>query len=415
MSGRIWALLLLALLLRFPFHGGTDLDIFIRWARLTQTHELSAVYQGTGINYPPVAVYLLATAGWIESHLPEAVRGGDRALIALIKLPALLADFVTGALIALAFRRGPGVRPAVIFALYVFNPAVWYLGAYWTQLDPLYTTLLVLSLALLSAGQVVPAWLACTLAVGLKLQSVAFVPVLLAATVREHGIRAAARAVAVSALAAAIIVMPWWADGQIGALVRACTTLTPRLNEGAYNFWYLIQLGDVHMVSSALRPYGVAASYGTIGSALFGGSMLLIAATVWRYGRRSLAAAASSTSLFLFLPAAHERFLFPSLAFVLLAAVRREHSAYVLRSVYALLSFNLLFNLMTITSFAPTLWTNLVAMQPPHSGLILTLKALALAVAAANILVFGLFVRALLQPNRAPTMTAVSGRTGLGG
>ena len=116
------------------------------------------VYTTAQANYPPFSLYLLAGAAAIESRLPAALRAGDRALNALVKLPAVLADVVTAGLIAWALR---GARPAVrVLApvLYLFNPGVWFVSAYWGQTDSLYTMFLVAAVVFLGQAAVVPAW-----------------------------------------------------------------------------------------------------------------------------------------------------------------------------------------------------------------------------------------------------------------
>lgn len=386
--------MLLAVLVRLPFQPGLDADILVRWIRAIQSNGLATIYAGTGVNYPPVSLYLLTVAGWLESHFPQVLRADDRALIGLIKLPAVAADVLTALLIARAARGQTPFRRTLVFAAYAFNPAIWYVAAYWTQLDALYTLALVWSLVLLLRHEVVAAWLAWTIAIAVKLQSIAFAPLLLVASLRRSFIPAVSRGVLVSLIAAAVILAPFVAAEQIENLVRACTTLAPRVDESAFNFWYLVRLGDVHMVSSSLHPLGLPTSYKEIGIALFGTWAALICALVWRNRGTSLALAAALLSLavYLFLTEAHERFLFPALGFLLLAAADRAGSSRRLWYAYALLSLTFLFNLISVASFAPELWTNIIAVQPPYSGLIATLKTLALGAAATNLAVFGLLM-----------------------
>ena len=73
------ALLVLGLLVRLPFAGidmhlSNDITVFTQWARLVELRGLSAVYQGTGINYPPLPLYLLGGAALLDTHV---LHGGD--------------------------------------------------------------------------------------------------------------------------------------------------------------------------------------------------------------------------------------------------------------------------------------------------------------------------------------------------
>src|SRR5262249_6374435 len=140
-------ILLLALLVRLPFlipqfQPSADLVIFIRWVRLIQAQGLANSYNGTGIDYPPLSLYWLAARGWLESPLPAAMRNGDDALTVLLKLPSIVADVGTTWLIALALRNKTPWLRLLACALWAFNPAIWYIAAYWAQLDAVYSLFL---------------------------------------------------------------------------------------------------------------------------------------------------------------------------------------------------------------------------------------------------------------------------------
>ncbi len=174
----------------------------------------------------------------------------------------------------------------------------------------------------------------------------------------------------------------------------------------AYNLWYLLLLGCVHNVSSALHPAGLPLSYQQLGHGLFCAFVLLVVGLEWRQKGELLAvpAALLSAGLFMLLTDVHERYLFPALAFLLLGAVGwdghpRDPASKRpgLWSAYSVLSLTFLFNLVTIAPFTPALGTNLVAIQPPYSARDLVLKALSLLAAAANTLVLAWLVTKLAR------------------
>lgn len=121
-----------------------------------------------------------------------------------------------------------------------------------------------------------------------------------------------------------------------------------------------------------------------------------IAWCVWckRACELPLAAALTSFGFFMLPTKVHERFLFPVIAFLLLALAQNAQEkanskqARLLAYAFVLVSLTFSFNLVTIAqpSFMPLF--NLVA-QPRDSVLVNVLKDAALAAAALNLIVFG--------------------------
>lgn len=406
--------MLLALLVRLPFQPGIDADIFVRWSRAIQAHGLTAIYDGTGVDHGPVAMYFLAVAAWIAAHLPPAMGADDRALVLLLKLPAMAADLFTAALIVQAARAESSRNRTLIFAAYALNPAVWYVAAYWTQDDAPLAASLVLSLTLLMRDRVVWSWLVFAVALGIKTQSAVFGLILMVATAKRHGWSGVVRGVAAAGALGTAICLPWLLGGQTENLIRAATTLQSRLNQGAFNLWYLVTLGAVHLRSASAVGFDFFPTYANIAFALWATYLAWLAVLTWRQRSRSyaLAAAVASMSLFMFAPAVHERYLFPAIAFLLLAAVERRGTDRVVRYAFALVSMTLLFNLMSIVPPVRS-GSNLVALPPPYSATVATLKVLAVLTAAINVALLGrLTIELWRDSTPAPFVGAASSRDG---
>jgi len=412
----IVAILLLGLLLRLPFAARefrttSDVETYRRWARTIRQQGLETIYAGTDVDYPPLILYLLGGAAKVEAQLPfREPAAADRALTALIKLPAIIADILTAAVILRALR---GQKPAIrvlACASYTFHPAIWYVSAHWGQTDSIYTLFLVASMVALERGRLPFAWAAYTLALGTKLQSIAVTPLILVVTWKRHGLRGLAGGLVASVITGTILLTPWWFTGHLGDVLRPYITLpdqSPRLVVSAYNLWYLLRLGRVHLVSSAGQPGVLPFSYQTLGILMFWAFVVLVAGLMLSRRRTSLfvAAAVLSLGLFMLLTQMHERYMFPVLAFLLLAAgsqvcpsldgveirfpgVPGFPGRWFTRKTglwwaYGVLSLTFLYNLVTIASPVPALWTNLVAPQP-DSSLVLALRGIAVLVAAAN-------------------------------
>jgi hypothetical protein len=98
----------------------------------------------------------------------------------------------------------------------------------------------------------------------------------------------------------------------------------------------------------------------------------------------------------------HERYLFPALPLLLLCAETSDHPV-VRRQLwccYGLLTFTFCYNIVTVASFAPRLWTNLLALSPPYPAHIAVLKVVALMVAALNVAVLLWLGRVFLLHSR---------------
>jgi hypothetical protein len=93
-----------------------------------------------------------------------------------------------------------------------------------------------------------------------------------------------------------------------------------------------------------------------------------------------------------------ERYLLPALFVVLSGAAGEEEPRLrpKLWCIYGLLTATLLFNLVTISSFAPTLWLNLIVQHSPYAPHIAALKGLSLLAAAINVTVM-VWLTLLLQ------------------
>ncbi len=393
-----WALGLLlglGLLVRLPFlatdYGNSvDMEGYRNWGEAVNTRGIAAIYDEPGVTYPPVLLYWFGFAA--------SVAEDERTLNTLIKLPMVVADLLTAALLAWAAgqRAAPGKErygPLVACALYLFNPALWYVSAYWGQTDAVYTHFLVGAVLMLAEGHYLPAWVGWALGLATKLQSIALLPLMAVVTLRRHGAAALMRGGAVAAVVGAILAAPWLLTGRAGDLARAALTPSPgpSVVVSAFNGWYLLLGGQVHNVSSHLRPFGLPVTYQQVGVALFGAFALLAAILVWRQGARWLAlpAALLGMGLFMLLTEIHERYLFPVLVFLLLAAIRGEGQAARgwnrrLVLVYGLLSVTFLFNLVTIAPPPGTLGINLVEVGA-ETGFVAALKGLALVVAGVHL------------------------------
>jgi len=107
-----------------------DLNTFVAWSDSLAKYGFSQFYNGWS-DYLPGYLYVLWGLGKIKEFLPISP-------LILYKLPAILADVLTGFLIYKIIRKTKSEKTALIFSsLYLFNPAIFVNSTFWGQVDSL--------------------------------------------------------------------------------------------------------------------------------------------------------------------------------------------------------------------------------------------------------------------------------------
>jgi Gpi18-like mannosyltransferase len=399
LAGNFWPLFalvwLLGLMIRVPLltldtNITNDISVYRSWFILIRDQGLAHAYAGTGIDYPPLFLEWLSFSSALLAHLPAWLSENGAVIISIIKLPSLLADMLTAAVLAAAFS-GQGRWPALAAAAaYLFNPAVWYVSAYWGQTDALYCLFLVLAIVALQRAAVVPAWVALALALGWKLQAGAVAPLLVVASLRLKGWRQLTVGLVAFALVSGLLWAPWLFSG----LFEAVWNIRPPLNDlviSAYNLWYLVGGNDLVRLLAASSVPGLAFVYQLLARSAYWGAVAAITVVVWRARRMRLALSAALYCLafFVLMVGVRERYLFPVQALLLLAQAEAGESETDRRNLwilYVVLSVTSLFNLVTVASFNHQWWINILAAQP-ETPFVRALRIIGLAAAAVNTIV----------------------------
>lgn len=184
-------ILLVGLLVRaifMPMHGHeTDIGTFESWMLSVIKYGIPGFYGHAGfVDYPPGYMLILAFFGAIYHFLSQFNLPVD-LLRLMVKLPAVLADIGLAYLSFLIVRRTWSVKAGVwAMAIVVFNPAVWFVSAYWGQADSVTAVFLVWSVYLMLTQRYEFAWLAFALAVLIKPQPLAAAPALLVWQLRSN-------------------------------------------------------------------------------------------------------------------------------------------------------------------------------------------------------------------------------------
>ncbi len=201
-----------------------DLNTYKSWSLRAGLAGVETIYDpGSSFDYPPLYGYLLAPAGkafsWVYSpedlRRPEPRAGESRAgeasipaptanpvyeqastlLSVLVKVPPLLFDLALAALLGyliLRYRAWEAVgswrgwKPAL---LYLAQPAVLFVSAYWGQPDAVETFFILLALLLILMRRPELGWVAAALGLLMKPLAAPFFPLLALATLLRSGWR----------------------------------------------------------------------------------------------------------------------------------------------------------------------------------------------------------------------------------
>jgi Gpi18-like mannosyltransferase len=375
-----------------------DLELSARRMGLLYANGLAGAYTGDG-DYLPLRLYWL----WGMSKLVPLIGGSfvaplPAATLLLIKLPGLLADLATIAVIYCWSRRWQPIRIAtIIAAIYALAPPVWINVAWWGQVDALLMLALLGALILLERAEGRWSWLCWSLAVLIKTQAVVLAPLLFVSTLRLHGARGLVRASTLALGMLALLQAPLVLAGQLPGLLQSYTGSVgrfPRTTVAAYNLWFLALDGgsarDTEFVFGTI-------SYRSAGMALFGlVTAIICLALLWRSDAPARAESAAVLALAFFaLPTQiHERYLFLALAFLVL----RIASAPWVALPYLLVVVTATLNILgTLKGFAPVVYDYMSGSQ-----LALWLAAINLLVLAAMLVHLLLAARRAAEPGSAP-------------
>ena len=348
------ALAIRVLLLPRPGLAG-DTDDFLAWVRAIGTNGLPRAYDEP-ISFPPVLPWLWWALGFVAPGILNPTPDDPLAL-AILKLPATLADFGIAAIVGWAiYSRGhPGWAVAGTLAI-LLSPAIWYVSALWGQFESVYVLPLLAGWLLVTRDR--PGWAAVVIAIGLmtKPQALPLVIPFAAFYLRRFGLAGSLRAALIASAAAAILWAPFLASGGIAAYLGHLADYTAQfgvLSLRAWNPWWMLQealAGDGFILDTV--PIVGPATLRWLGVGLAGLLGLAVFAFVWRRPTATGLAwglAAAALAAFIALTTMHVRYAYPVLVFLLLAWPDR-------RAVWTWL----------LASIVVTL--NLVAAVPPIGG-----------------------------------------------
>ena len=377
--------LALRLVLGFVVYRGEgfpgDLMSFQSWAQTAAAKGPSSFYRAArSANYPPGYIWMLWLLGGLSRPV-AALTGASRdgTLLALLKLPAILADMAIAWILLRAGRRWFGGNAGLwAAALYLFVPVTWLDSAIWGQVDAVSALVMLAAIVALVDGRSERALILCAGAILIKPQALVCLVIVVPVLIRRHLIRprsgpeiagrrglaalAAGRewarlaiAAGAAGIVALVVMLPFdlqvfaggrWRDvpvadkfaGLVG-LIRSVSGQYPVLTANAYNVWALIGqdplartigTGRQSWIDDSVQVLGIQAS--TIGTAALAAASLLAIVGLLRRDDRTTILLGFVVVAFAFYAAptrVHERYLFPVFAVgALLAASGLRRLAY---------------------------------------------------------------------------------------
>lgn len=322
-----WCLLAAGLLFRvvlglFTVGYENDLNTFKAWGMIVRNQGMGNVYYNDSLflDYPPGYLYILTALDGLRSALGI---GSDTALYTLmVKLPSILADLGCGGMLyALAATR-TGRRLALFFmTVYLFCPAVWINSAVWGQADGFCLLIVLLSLWLLLREKYPLGGLVYGFALLLKPQMLLLAPVFLFFVGKKRCWRALWQGMGCAVLSLLLLSAPFTRNFDYRTLLgQYLETMGsyPYFSLNACNLYTL--LGMNWTALSTLPAWGQ--------TVLTYGPMVLLAVGGWWIYRRAqqegalfAVGALILAGFYQFTVMMHERYLFPALLLLLLAAV----------------------------------------------------------------------------------------------
>ncbi len=253
--------------IRWPLlaHPGFKQDqvFFLHWANLAERGGVAAVYETSAngkpwCNYPPLYPYILRglagvyRVGTGESLDREAIsdviegRSSPRAAAAtaLFKMPAVIADGLTCALLVLWLSRRIALRTAIsVAASYAVMPAVIFDSAVWGQVDSIPTLFALIALECTTRRRWTWVGAFAALAMLAKPQAMIFVPLFVIASIYAGAPRASFALVRLAAGAAAVclvVLAPLWSvrSGIEMAFTDAASHY-PFVHLNGFSTWFL--------------------------------------------------------------------------------------------------------------------------------------------------------------------------------
>ncbi len=320
------ALALHLLLISLPIAFWIDMNLFKAWTIDLVQQGFGNFYGYSNCDYPPAYLYILWLVGKIyQVGDPTFSHPNSGLLMAMIKLPPVLADIGSALLIAKILKPHTTDDQAYAIALiYAFNPLMLFVSAVWGQVDGVIVFLMLWTFYMVQQNHVIRAGLLIAVMIIVKPQGLFLAPFL----VLSQWFRQAWWkwiAIVVGGLALIwLIVLPFYGIEAHG-IATPLLSLYQRLQSTAnYYDFASVNAFNIWGWANWQRDYKTFGqiSYKVIGLAFLGILTLWLGAFLYQHRHFAANCLAIATMLigFFMLPTRmHERYMLYSLAFLVIA------------------------------------------------------------------------------------------------
>ncbi len=317
----------------------TDITLFKAWGESINSVGYKGVYNTSlYLDYPPGFLYILGFMDKIRTALGWNFYSQGYTL--LIKLPSIVGDIVCAWVIYhLGSKKLNSSESFMAAALYLFCPAVLINSTVWGQADSWCLMILLFSLWLLLEDKLLFSGMLYGLSVITKPQMLIFAPVYLFGTLYKKNFKGLCIGV-LSALVVILAISKPYTNGFDYAWLidkyRSTMDYYSYYSINAYNFWDMIGKNWGHLPESGIGLFVL----NWFGPCL---ATALCAVLMW-FARKERAkevvfpaAALLMFTVYIFSVKMHERYVFPSMLFILLSYFYTKNKDYLF--IFSGLSF----------------------------------------------------------------------------
>ena len=315
--------------------------------RMAETGPSNFYSKDTFTDYTPGFLYFLWFAGIVKTTLLSSLPYNSLFYDLLLKLPANIADLLTGLIIYKLLEKFGQKKAILAFLLYVFNPAIFFNSAIWGQFDGISTLLILLATYLLlhkKSPELSVGLIAFALAT--KPQAIFFVPafgiLFLLKTKPQRWLSSG-----LIFITTYILIFLPFVSGNLQRIIQINTGVGNVFNCTtcfAFNFWGILgnwQADTLFFLSIPYYLLGIILTSISLAMVLFLKPFKLKYDNPYVYLTISLSIISCCT----FLTRMHERYIFPFFCFFLIAAFllksRKLIYFYILFSVISVINLYL--------------------------------------------------------------------------
>lgn len=301
------------------------MNLWIAWSeRLVSIGPLSFYSTHYFSDYFPGYLYILWALGSLHSFIFPFSQFNTFSFEVFIKSVTTIFDIGTAYYIFKIIQRHQKPLAVLGFILYLANPAIIFNSSIWGQVDGVFTFFLVLTTySLLENKDNLKSNIFLSLAILIKPQSLAMLPIIFMKSFGDKNIFDTIKKLFLIPILLIILSLPFFINDPIFGLAnlgQKATAVYPYTSLFAFNFWSLFGFWESD------EKTWINISYQAWGLIIYGVSVVLIIIPPLLKKIKDnfylyLSISLSFLVFYLFLTRMHERYIFPFLAFILIASL----------------------------------------------------------------------------------------------